>query len=369
MRLAVLSPTFPPDRCGIGDYSSRIVEEFLNLNHFVGVFTNQQSPLFIHPRLSYYPLSQSWRNLKDFRPDRLMIQYIPYLYSKKWGIHFFLPLWVLCLRFFIRKPILLIVHELHYPIQFNPKGLLIGIPQFLQFIFIALLSSKISFTFEAPYKIYSKLFFWKKVFLIPVGANIKRVAFDSLIPLDEKISRDTTVLLHFGGSHPTNLFHYEFAALGAILQKFKNVNLFYAGLTQNKIDTLLEFYHFTHLRERITALGFLSEQEVSAWITRSNLILAPFLDGISTRRTSAMAALEHEKPLLTTRSWSTNTEIPWEDFCYITPIEPSRKFNEMAISILEHPKEAEQMGHKAKLYYDKNFSYPVITHKLLQALH
>jgi glycosyltransferase involved in cell wall biosynthesis len=54
------------------------------------------------------------------------------------------------------------------------------------------------------------------------------------------------------------------------------------------------------LAARVTAPGVLPEAELSRRIARCDLLVQPFPDGVSTRRSSAMAALAHGVPLLTT---------------------------------------------------------------------
>src|SRR5205807_1928318 len=44
---------------------------------------------------------------------------------------------------------------------------------------------------------------------------------------------------------------------------------------------------------RCRATGRLSAEDVSGWMQTVDLLLAPFSDGMSSRRTSVMAALEH----------------------------------------------------------------------------
>ena len=45
----------------------------------------------------------------------------------------------------------------------------------------------------------------------------------------------------------------------------------------------------------------LANEEVSVHLSACDLMIQPYPDGISARRTSAMAALAHERPVVTTR--------------------------------------------------------------------
>jgi len=58
----------------------------------------------------------------------------------------------------------------------------------------------------------------------------------------------------------------------------------------------------------VCSTGALSEGDVSVHLQACDLMLQPYPDGISTRRTSAMAALAHGIPLVSTIGWLTETE-------------------------------------------------------------
>jgi glycosyltransferase involved in cell wall biosynthesis len=58
-------------------------------------------------------------------------------------------------------------------------------------------------------------------------------------------------------------------------------------------------------RGRVHAAGILNDADVSRHISACDVMLQPYADGISSRRTSAMAALAHGRPIVTTRGWLT----------------------------------------------------------------
>ena len=55
-----------------------------------------------------------------------------------------------------------------------------------------------------------------------------------------------------------------------------------------------------HLDERVTATGSLDAAAMSRHLSACDLMLQPFADGLSTRRTSAMACLAHGRPVVST---------------------------------------------------------------------
>ncbi len=65
------------------------------------------------------------------------------------------------------------------------------------------------------------------------------------------------------------------------------------------------------LRDRVHGTDTLADDDVSRHVSACDVMLQPYPDGISTRRTSAMVALAHARPLVTTTGWL--TESLWED--------------------------------------------------------
>ena len=57
------------------------------------------------------------------------------------------------------------------------------------------------------------------------------------------------------------------------------------------------------LSDRLVAPGPLSDADLSRHVAACDVMLQPYPDGISTRRTSAMVALSHGRPLVTTTGW------------------------------------------------------------------
>jgi glycosyltransferase involved in cell wall biosynthesis len=64
------------------------------------------------------------------------------------------------------------------------------------------------------------------------------------------------------------------------------------------------------LADRILATGALQADELSLAISACEILLQPYPDGVTTRRTSMMAALEHARAIVTTRG--PFTEPLWE---------------------------------------------------------
>lgn len=119
------------------------------------------------------------------------------------------------------------------------------------------------------------------------------------------------------------------------------------------------------LRDRVRAVGPLPAPDLSCHLAACDLIIQPYPDGVSSRRTSAMAALAHGKPLVTNRGHLTE---PFWSTCGAVSIAPAGP-NAMCAMInaarrlLRLPQERTALGRAGAELYRRKFdvSYTVAT--------
>jgi glycosyltransferase involved in cell wall biosynthesis len=105
----------------------------------------------------------------------------------------------------------------------------------------------------------------------------------------------------------------------------------------------------------ISATGSLPHSEVSTHIQACDLMIQPYPDGITTRRGSAMAALAHGRPVVTTHGFL--TESFWQGEPAII-MESATDMNAMAGSIMkliQSDSERSRLGRAALELYNKRF--------------
>ena len=308
------------------------------------------------------------KSIQTWGADALVIQYTPYLYgSDRRGLCPEIPYWIRGLKKRIGIPVLLTAHELHYPLGFSLDRLGVGAPQFVQFLTLAWLVDSIAFTYEAPWLHYqgmtkrTGLFRSTPFEWIPVGSTIPKSE------MTLKMESKGSLLLQFGSSHASRLFDFSFLALEKAHSSCSQpVSLAFLGVSDQEVQQRLQWSKFQNLRTHVQGLGYLAPNETSSWIQRADLILAPFVDGISCRRTSAMAALAHARPLVTTLGTSTDPSIHWPEFSACSQAKDPEAFALQVVNLLKTPQHAKELGEKGKKKYDDFFSWPVIAEKTLR---
>jgi glycosyltransferase involved in cell wall biosynthesis len=114
----------------------------------------------------------------------------------------------------------------------------------------------------------------------------------------------------------------------------------------------------------VQALGYLAPAEVSRWFARASLVLAPFLDGVSTRRSSFLSALAHGKAIVTTEGWATDPAVPWREFCAIGP---RADFVARTVALWQDPARRARLEQAARSAHARDFSWARIAQRMLAA--
>jgi len=135
--------------------------------------------------------------------------------------------------------------------------------------------------------------------LLPVGSNIPRSAMSKADARNRLgISADATVLGVFGGAHPSRLLEWITEAAREVSSAHQNVLLLHAGPEGDVLEKAASGLPFR-------SVGVLPALEVANTLRAADCLLSPFIDGVSTRRTSVVAALNNGVPVATTlRDWT-----------------------------------------------------------------
>jgi glycosyltransferase involved in cell wall biosynthesis len=109
------------------------------------------------------------------------------------------------------------------------------------------------------------------------------------------------------------------------------------------------------LAERVFATGRLPAAEISLHVSACDLMLQPYPDGVSSRRTSAMVALLHRVPLVTTRG--SLTEPVWESrgAAVMVPESDVEALAAAAAALLADPAARVEVARRAAAMYDEQF--------------
>jgi glycosyltransferase involved in cell wall biosynthesis len=158
------------------------------------------------------------------------------------------------------------------------------------------------------------------------------------------------ILSTFGGSRPDRGLEHIAHAVQAIRQIDSGVILLNLGE-----DAPPEIPGLSHADVRRP--GALSEEDLSAWLASSDLLLAPFRGGACSRRSTIAAALSHGLPVLATRGRMTDallTEHP-EALCLVDA-ESTADFALEAALLVQDDERRVQLAEAGLAFYEAELS-------------
>ena len=162
--------------------------------------------------------------------------------------------------------------------------------------------------------------------------------------------RDRRIIGHFGtfGSHLATLLR-EIAP--PLLAAEAAAVFLCVGRGGAEFAAALRHAHPT-LAARVLAAGELTPPEVAEHLAACDLLVQPYPDGISSRRTSAMAGLALGRPLLSTRG--PLTEPCWEDGA-VRLVNTAREMPAQAGALLADERELRRLGAAGARLYQERF--------------
>ena len=115
---------------------------------------------------------------------------------------------------------------------------------------------------------------------------------------------------------------------------------------------------FPALVGRLHGAGALLPDDVSRHVSACDVMLQPYPDGISSRRTSAMAALSHARPVVTTSG--PLTEDVWETSgaAVLVPVADAAGLAEATAALATNPERRARLAEQARTLYRDQFDLP-----------
>lgn len=235
--------------------------------------------------------------------DRILIQYVPHAFGLK-AMNLPFCLWLYSRR---RHCLRVNFHEVMFPIaRGRPLSHnLLGAVTRLMAILVA----------HAADRIFVSAPIWKQILRTRIGAKnpITLLPVPNNVPVvDDSVSirsfrrsyaRAEFLLGHFSTYAP-DIASALHGILPLILTDHRSVAILLLGSNSVSFRNSLLRDH-PELSERLHATGLLPPQKLSCALSACDLLLQPYSDGVSMRRTTMTAALAHGIPVLTNSGIST----------------------------------------------------------------
>lgn len=197
----------------------------------------------------------------------------------------------------------------------------------------------------------------------PVGSNFPdgraaRAATRTRLGLED---RDIAIVA-FGTGHPSQLGAWVGRAAQVVAEVTPGTVLLNLGAGAHPVEGVPD-------RVRVLTPGALDAAELAGWLAAGDLFVAPFSDGVSTRRTTLMAALQHALPVVTTRGHSTGPLLTDADGSLeLVDVADPAGFAAAVQRLASDEGARRALGDAGRRFYEQQFAWPVIATRFVDSL-
>ena len=371
LKVVNIAPALPPTMDGIGDYSARLCAElsrFADTTIIAPIGRTPDPIAGVSIEQAFHPLrrrsvSGIGEAIRSLAPDWVVLQFNQFSYGR-WGLNPCLPL---VLRSTLRDcpgtRLAVMFHEDFVP-AINWKFAVMRQWQRWQFKTLGRAADVVMFSIDPWVRKYASWFPGKPVLHVPVGSNIPDIAMsrsDARSRLG--IGEDAIVLGVFGAILPNSNVPYLQPAIAAARKASRKVTLLYVGADVAVAREIAGDMP-------IIATGALEASEVSRRLRAMDIFLAPFSDGVSTRRGSMMAGIQHGIATVSTRGEFTDEMLKREAgrSLLLAPADDVNAYAGEVASLICDALLREQLGSAAAEFYRRDFDWPVIARRVMSAL-
>lgn len=145
------------------------------------------------------------------------------------------------------------------------------------------------------------------------------------------------------------------AALPAVLERSPETQALLIGRGSDRFRAEL-LAQAPHLAGRISATGPLDAALLSRHLSACDLMLQPYADGLSTRRTSAMACLAHGRPVVSTTGRLTEPLWQESNAVRLAPVEDIGTLVQRTCDLLKDEGERTRVGNAGRALHQARFN-------------
>jgi len=371
LKIYIIAAALPPALDGIGDYTALLALEIAR-SHTVTILTGQAQPTpiagVVVETLFSVSESASVRDLiariESGPPDWVLLQYNPFSYGR-WGCNLHLPGVIAEIKRRCPKTrITVMMHEYFAEPVDNWRFAIMNTWQRWQFWSLGQSADLLFFSMEASAHRFQRWFPRTPCRHLPVGSNLPHVSLKrSEARARLGIETQTLVFGLFGSAHISRLLNWARLAAEAVAANGHDVCVLYVGPDQHKVCQALGSVP-------LIADGAAAPEEASRRLAAMDIYLLPFADGVSTRRGTLMAGLQHGLAILGTRGCHTEGILGdhHDKALLLAEMQSSEAFAATALRLTDNVLLRERLGQNARLLYDAHFSWPRIAERQLQAM-
>jgi glycosyltransferase involved in cell wall biosynthesis len=385
MRVCLVCATFPPETCGVGDYTFQLARALGEAGIEVSVVTSDrglpeeanQAPagVIVQRPVASWSLRQLpalVRTLRAGHYDLVHVQYTPNLYGRRTLAINLMP----CLAArILHTPTLVTFMEFYTPLSHGLRELLAGVYDRVKDTLLLWSSTGVIVTVPNRARQVSRLFPWlrRRVHVLPSGANLE---LGQTVPEERErgrahfgIGSTELVIGSFGSLHTDKRYELLLRVVRSLLDRGHRIRLLLIGAYSD------DHPYFRYLTQRVSDLelgsrviwtGFGTPAEVSRWLLATDVYVMTDVRGASARKSSLITALAHGLPTVSTRGVDTECEfIDGKGIVLVDTSDEEENLLHHLDRLLKDPEERSRLALGARQLHQSHFSWQGIARRAM----
>lgn len=362
MTMDLVFPRLPPAFDAIGEYTA-ILAEHLAPFADVRILTSEHDPSPVAgariervfdeaPRRSIAAIA---RAVVDRRPDALLVQYNPFSYGHRGVNPWLAPVLARVRRGSPSTRIVLVAHETHIEPATLRKAVLC-LAHRVQLAVLLRHVDRVASTIEAWVPGFGRAVGAGRVTAIPIGSNVPlRIVPRPSARSSLGLPKDAILVGVFGKVRPERRIDWVAGAVDAARRRGVDARLFYVGPDVERV-------HRAAGSVPVVSTGPLPIAAVPDGLCAMDLCATPFRRGVSGRRGSFIAALQHGIPTVSTAGPDTDRFLREGSGAAfeLVPDSDREAFDRTVIRLCEDAVARSEIGDTGRRFHDTHFSWTEI---------
>jgi len=389
MKLALITRRFPPDCCGVGDYTARLAESWARQGHEVTVFVaaegNQKSEVRNQKELeairfhverirldAVRDVGATAEAIAAVKPEQVQIEYSNYGWSR-WGFAFHVDALVRALRS-KGLPVTVALHE--FPLEFlqHPLHAGISVIQRLHFARLVQGASEVLTNTQERVRILRRWFPWRRERIhfrpnsshIPVTANgaERRAALRA-----ERAPGAKVVMATFGMFHPGKRYEAVIEAAGMTRSELQPAVWLLGDERQAQaayLEKLRQRVRTSQLEGAVWWSGHLAAGELSGYLQAVDIFVLPQPDGHLTRSSAFMAAAAHGLAVIAVRNEENQRDFAHGENVWLVNASRAELFAQAFRQLADDAALRARLGENLRALYARKFAWEVAAAQSLE---
>lgn len=190
---------------------------------------------------------------------------------------------------------------------------------------------------------------------VPVPSNIPVVDDPAAVAsIRTRLAPEGGQLVGHFGTYDRSRAELLSQAVPSLLQRNAKCRVLLLGRGSEEMSAELTVRH-PELAGRIHAAGQLPASELSLHISACDLLIQPYIDGVSSRRTSVMVGLSHGVPIVTTIGASTEALWNENEAVALAPVTDISALVRVTEQLLVNPTSRQRLGIGGHALYTERF--------------